>query len=76
MDWPPQIPDLNPIENLWVVLEKALCSGPTLSLSIQDLGEKCMQQWTEINLVTLQKLIKTIPLRMRAIIKSIGGPMI
>ena len=38
MDWPPQSPDLNPIENL----EKALCSGPTLPSSIQDLGEKLM----------------------------------
>lgn len=24
--------DLNPMENLWDVLEKALCSGPTLSI--------------------------------------------
>ncbi|XP_062284259.1 GTPase IMAP family member 8-like [Scomber scombrus] len=31
-------PDLNPIENLWDVLEKALRSGPTLPSSIQDLA--------------------------------------
>ena len=69
MDWPPQTPDLNPIENLWDVLDKTLRSGPTLPSSIQELGEKLMQHWTEINLVTLQKLIET----MHAVIKAKGG---
>ena len=70
-----QSPDLNPIENLWDVLDKDLRSGPTLPSSIQDLGEKLMQHWMEINLVTLQKLIETMPQRMRAVIKAKGGPM-
>lgn len=40
MDWPPHSPDLNPIENLWDVLEQALRSGPTLPSSARDHGEK------------------------------------
>lgn len=35
--------DLNPIENLWDVLEKALSSDPTFSSSL-DLGEKIKPQ--------------------------------
>ena len=61
VDWPPQSPDLNPTENLWDVLEKALHSGPTRPSSVQDLGEKLMQHWSEINLETLQNLIETMP---------------
>ncbi|MED6257987.1 hypothetical protein ATANTOWER_001394 [Ataeniobius toweri] len=51
----------NPIENIWDVLEKALRSRQTLPSSIQDLGEKLIQHWVEINLVILQKLIETMP---------------
>ena len=65
---------IDPIENLWDVLEKALRSGQTLPSSIQDVGETLMQHWMEINLVTLQKLIETMPQRMRAVIKAKGGP--
>ena len=55
----------------WIVQEKR--NGPTPPSSIQELSEKLMQHWTDINLVTLQKLIKTMPQRMRAVIKAKGG---
>ena len=74
MHWPPHIPDLNHIENNWDVVEKALHSGPTLPSSIQELGEKLMQHWTEINLVTLQKFIETMPQQMCAAIIAKGSP--
>lgn len=70
MDWPQQSPDLNPFEHLWDVLEKTLLSSPTLPSSIEDLGEKLMQLWMEMNIVTLHKLIKMIPQRMQPVIKS------
>ncbi len=73
----PQSPesDLNPIGNLWDVLEKTLHSGPTLPSSIQDLGEKLMQLWMGINVMTLLKLTEMMPRRMGAVIKAKSGPM-
>ena len=41
---------------------------------MQDLGEKLMEHWMEINLVTLQKLIETMPQQMYAAIKAKGSP--
>lgn len=45
------------------------------SSSIQDLGEHLMQQWMEINLVTLQRLNKTIAQQMNGVIKAKGSPV-
>ena len=44
----------------------------TTAVQLLDLGEKWMQLWTEINVVTLQKLIETMS--QHAIIKDKGGP--
>lgn len=46
------------------MLGKALDSGLTRPPSIEDLGEKLMQLWTEIKLVILHKVVETIPWRI------------
>ena len=69
-----QSPDLNPTENLWDMLEKTLRSSMTQSSSIRDLGKILMQLWTDMNVVTLYKLIETMPWRMHAVINAKGGP--
>ena len=34
-----------------------------------------MQLWMEINVVTLHKVVETMPQQMRSVIKSKGGPI-
>ena len=41
--------------------------------NLWDVLEKALH-WTQLNLVTLQKLIETMPQRLRAVIKAKGGP--
>ena len=48
-------------------------NGSTLLSSIQNLGQKCMQLWMEINVVTLHKVVETMPQQMRFLIKAKGG---
>lgn len=41
---------------------------------MQEHGEKLIQFFTEINVVTLPELAETIPLQMHVVIKANGGP--
>ena len=45
----------------------------TLLLSLQNLGQRLMQLWTEINVVTLHKIVETMPQQMHSVIKAKGG---
>ena len=58
---------LYPIKSLWDVLEKT--EGMVQS-SIPNLGQKLVQLWMEINVVTLHKVVETTPQQMRSIIKE------
>lgn len=49
---------LKPTENLWDTLEKIFHSSPTHPASIQDLGEKLMQLWAEINAPMFKSILK------------------
>lgn len=53
-------PDLNPIENLWDMMEKGLHGDLTIQSSIQDHDEKLMQVWTKINVVTFTVMEKAL----------------
>ena len=62
---------LTPLK-VFVVKGKDWRNGLTLLSSIQNLGQKLMQLWMEINVVTLHKVVETMPQQMHSVIKAKG----
>ena len=71
MDWPPQNPDLNPIENLWKTLGvKVMERNPT---NTEDLWVKLQEEWSKISIEDCQELIRSCSRRCAAVIESKGS---
>ena len=71
MTWPPQSPDLNPIEMVWDEMDRRVKAK--VSTSIQHLWEFLQDYWKTISGDDLMKLIERIPRVCKAEIKAKGG---
>ena len=70
-DLPAQSPDLNPIENLWSILDYNLKSrSPNNDEQLFDILQ---QGWNSLPLQLLDKLVCCMPERIEECIKSKGG---
>lgn len=67
---PPQSPDLNPIENLWWELEKRVQKHHVTSKS--ELKAALIQEWSNISSSITNKLVQSMPKRLREVIKAKG----
>ena len=61
--WPPNSPDLNPIENLWAILKSKLDSMERAT-NINMLEKQLLLAWKEISPDTLEKLIAGMPIEL------------
>jgi transposase len=73
MVWPPQSPDLNPIEHLWRMLKMKLAAYEEAPEGILELWERVQNEWEKIDTSICQKLIESLPSRMEAVVKAKGG---
>ncbi len=48
LKWPPQSPDLNPIEHLWDVVEREICIMDVQPTNLQQLRDAIMSIWIKI----------------------------
>ncbi len=72
--WPPQSPDLNPIEHLWDVVEREIHIMDVQPTNLQQLCDAIMSIWTKIYEECIQHLVESMTRRIKAVLKAKGAP--
>ena len=71
MIWPPQSPDLNPIELLWEELDRKV--RQTAPKSKTAMWESLRETWHSLDQSILTKLVRRMPRLCKAVIRAKGG---
>ncbi len=74
LKWPPQSPDLNPIEHFWDVVEWVIRIMDVQPTNLQQLLDAIMSIWTKISEECFQHLVESLPRRITAVLKAKEGP--
>ena len=79
LDWPPQYPDLKPIEHLWTIkhlwmhLKRKLAEYDTEPSGMVELWERVEVEWNKIPRQVCVHLIESMPRRIDGVLKAKGG---
>ncbi len=74
LKWPPQSPDLNPIEHLWDVVEWEIHIMDVQPTNLQQLCDAIMSILTKVSEECFQHLVESMPRIIKAVLKAKGGP--
>ena len=73
MEWPPQSPDLNPIENMWALLKRRLYNNYDKPASnLDELFKWSSKIWYDITVEECQKYVNTMPRWVEQVIQRKG----
>jgi hypothetical protein len=73
LDWPPQSPDLSPIENLWKQLKNAISARRHRIRTTEEMEVALRREWTKIQKESLEKLMESMPKWIAQMLKNKGG---
>ena len=73
LPWPSFSPDSNPIENLWDELERTVEKHQPKNLEEREL--QLTQEWNNIELSVLEKLVDSVASRLYECVKMKGYPI-
>lgn len=71
IEFPPQSPDLNPIEHLWTILDEKIPLNSRRNLN--DFWAGMQTAWDTIPHQMLHNLVESMPKRLMAVIENHGG---
>ncbi len=70
LSWPPQSPDMNPIENVWSYLDSCVRKRQPEIKNVDDLWRILLEEAEKIPIDYIKKLYKSLPRRISALAKS------
>jgi transposase len=73
LDWPPNSPDLNPIENIWSYMKDIIAKDYGEVSSAAEMKKIVRDMWEQFTDTQWDKLIDSLPERMTAVIAARGG---
>ena len=73
LPWPSISPDMNLIENLSDLLVRKVYTHGRQFKNVRDLKDAILVAWNEIELDTLQNVVKSMPDKLVSIIETKGG---
>lgn len=74
IEWPACSPDLNPIENLWDQLGRAVRHRLNAHSTLADLRRFLVEEWNRLPQHNVQRLVHSMRRRCEACIAAAGGP--
>ena len=72
LTWPPQSPDMNPIEHIWSLVKRRLNDFTTPPSGITELWERVQHIWNQVTPEDCLKVIESMPRRIEALLKARG----
>ena len=70
LEWPAQSLDLNPIENLWVILKRRISARDPPAKTVKELKAVVQEEWKKIPVEDVKNLVKSVPKRAKLVIKT------